>query len=328
VSAPRAAAPGLALAAGLGGLGLGLGALLPGLGGVSASILLGLVVGNAARPGPRWTPGLGLAAGRGLELAVVLLGLRLDPRAVAALGAPALAAVGSVVALTLVGTAVLGRLLGLSRSLALMLAAGQAICGTAAVAAVAPVVDGRDGEPAIAVGVINALGTVGVFAVPALAFALGLPPAGAALVVGGGLQSVGHVVAAGFALGSEAGELATVLKLGRVALLPLVVLGVGLLAGGRRDEARARRRRLPRLPGYLVGFVVAVGLRALVPLPREVDVVLGPATQLLLATAMAAIGSRIQLGVLRTQGPRVLAAGALAFLIQLGVLVALARVLA
>ena len=106
----------------------------------------------------------------------------------------------------------------------------------------------------------------------AIATALRLSPDQAGIFLGGTIHDVAQVVGAGYSLSQHTGEVATYVKLLRVALLLPVALILGVLWGGRgRAGAETTRGRLP-LPLFLLGFaalVAAGSLGALPPLAIE-----------------------------------------------------------
>lgn len=311
----RSILPGLALAVGAGALALLLGPLVPDLGAVAVALLLGMAiaVGGAVRPASR--PGVTFAGKQVLETAVVLLGLRLDPWSVAALGPRAVLAVAGAVLTALLGGLLLSRLLRLPRSLGALIGVGAAICGTSAIAAAAPLVAKDRDDVVLSVGAVNLVGIAGLFLLPLAATALALPEGTAALLIGGTLPAVGHVVAAGFAVGDAVGELATAIKMGRVALLVPLVLALGLLRG--RGEGLT-------VPPYLLAFLALVLLRGTGVVPDAVVAGAEVVSDVLLAVAMAALGMQIRPGSVVRRGPRALLAGAILFALQLTVLLALA----
>src|SRR5690606_25711950 len=237
----------------------------------------------------------------------------------------------------------LGRLLGVAPGLRRTLAVGTGVCGASAIAAAAPVVDADDDEAAMAVGLVSLLGAAGVVAFSLLAEPLGLGERAYALVVGATLHEVGHVLAAGAAMGPTALDLATLVKLVRVAMLAPALLLLGVLvrqagvnggsgapnpAGPHPTEAGSgpsRRRVL--LPGFLIGFLLLGAARTVGAVPGAWVGPLSTASMLLTAAAMAGIGLGVDLAALRRAGGRALllaVAGFLASLLVAGVIVALA----
>ena len=313
--------PGLGVAGALGLVATGFEPVthhsIPGLDPITAALLAGVVLGNVLGPRPSWAPGTRLAGGPLLSLAVVLLGASLDLLGLGALDWTAWAGVLAAMGLVLATGGPLGRLLGLRSPSAFLVAAGTAICGSSAIAAVAPMVrDKSDTDVGISVAVVNLLGAGFMVLLPPLFAALALAPEDSAVLLGGSLQAVGHVV--GAASGLEGGHLetATAVKMARVALLVPFVLVLGLRQP--KPEDPEHRRRGPRLPLYLVGFIAMSALGTAGLLSPDLAATLKSLAKLLLAVAMAGIGLSIRVTMLRAAGPRALLLGLGLFVLQLG----------
>jgi uncharacterized integral membrane protein (TIGR00698 family) len=299
----------------------------PPLGGVSLAILLGFVLGQFLTPGPQTKPGLKYAEKTVLALAIGLLGARLNGAALAELGWPIALLLVAMMLITILAGRGFAHLCGLGPGLGWTLGVGSAVCGSSAIAAAAPFVDAKDEEVALSVGVVNLLGTVGIFVLPGLVFALGSPAEDAIVLTGGSLHAVGHVVAAGYTVSEEVGIGATAVKMGRIALLVPIVLFLALrqqrlrraaIQGDAELEAPRGLHRL--LPGYLLGFLVLATANSFGWLPDELAQALGTAAKIALAIAMAGIGLQLQLRVLLRQGPRALLAGVLVWAVQIAFL--------
>ncbi len=299
----------------------------PPLGGVSLAILLGFVLGQFVAPNATTKPGLKYAEKTVLAVAIGLLGARLDGGALAALGWPtALLLVGMMLVTMMAGLG-FARLCGLGPGLGWTLGVGSAVCGSSAIAAAAPFVDAKDEEVALSVGVVNLLGTLGIFVLPGLVFAFGSSAEDAIVLTGGSLHAVGHVVAAGYTVSEQVGIGATAVKMGRIALLVPIVLFLALRQQRLRRGAQQSAGELhaPRglhrlLPGYLLGFLLLAIANSLGWLPDGLAQVLGTAAKIALAIAMAGIGLQLQLRVLLKQGPRALLAGILVWASQIAFL--------
>lgn len=326
--------PGLALVAALTTAAWFL-ANLPGLrllGALALALVLGVAVRTAIGSRAWLAPGARFAARRLLRLGVILLGVRLQLDLFVAAGPTALVLAFAAVLVCLGVMEPLGRRLGVAPGLRRTLAVGTGVCGASAIAAAAPVVRADDEEAAIAVGLVSLLGAAGVVAFSLLAEPLGLGERAYALVVGASLHEVGHVLAAGAAMGPTALDLATLVKLVRVALLAPALLLLGLLVRevdgvqGASITAPARRRRV-LLPGFLVGFLLLGAARALGAVPAGWVEPLSTSSLLLTAAAMAGIGLGVDFASLKRAGSRALwlgVAGFLASLLVAGVIVAVA----
>lgn len=287
------------------------------------AILLGFLLGQFLAPSARTKPGLKYAEKTVLALAIGLLGARLDVSALAELGWPTAVLIFGMMVATIAGGVLLARALGLGEGLGWTLGVGTAVCGSSAIAAAAPFVDAEEEEVALSVGVVNLLGTVGIFVIPALVFALSAPTAEGIVLAGGSLHAVGHVVAAADAISEQTVVGATAVKMGRIALLVPVVLFLATRQQRRRGDAGQVAGGLHKLlPGYLLAFLLLATLNSLGWLPQSIGEPLRVIAKLALAIAMAGIGLQLQLKVLLRQGPRALLAGVLLWAGQIAFLLA------
>ena len=307
--------PGLALAVGLGLLGLWL-AELPWLArwqlsALTCAIVLGLLVGNllGAHLPARLAPGLHVSQRQLLRAGVVLYGLRLSFQDIAAIGAAGLLVdVVVVVSTLMLGTWAGRRWFGLDRHTAMLTAAGSAICGAAAVLAVERVLRADPSKVAIAVATVVLFGTFNIFLYPMLYPHLGLDPAAFGLYAGATVHEVAQVVAVGSAVSPETADAAVIVKLTRVLLLVPVLLVLGW------QEAREGGERAMVIPWFALGFLAVVALNSVIQLPGPWRAALLTLDTLLLATAMAALGVETRIAKLRALGPRPLLLAGVLFL--------------
>lgn len=352
VARARALAPGLALVVALtfGAFEL---ARLPGtrlLGPLVLALLGGagwrLVAGRTERT---VGPGARHAAKVWLRLGIVLLGVRLDMRALAAVGPTVLvgSAIGVAVAFAVVE--LLGRRMGVPKDLRRSVAVGTGVCGASAIAAALPVLRAEERHASLSVAVVSVLGTLGVVAFAAWDGLALVSSRLLAAVAGASLQEVGHVVAAGAAVGGADGDLALLVKLSRVVLLAPVLMLLGWwlrfeAAGGggagTRGAARgaangaargapggalagpalgapgshARQPVLPPLvPGFVVGFLALSAATSLGLLSAAAVSHLTTAATLLTAAAMAGIGLGVDFRGLGRAGRQALTLGLAGF---------------
>lgn len=257
------------------------------------ALVLGAVVANTRLIQLRALQGQDAVTKTMLRGGVVLLGLRLPAADVLAIGWGAVAIIVATVVVTYTGTRYLGRRMGLSDELVILIAAGFSICGAAAIAAVSDAVRARQRDVALAVALVTIFGSVMIGAVPAAAAALGLTSAQAAIWAGASIHEVAQVVAAGSLVGGGAVALATTVKLGRVALL------APTYAVAARGASHGDAARVPVVPWFVTGFAIAVAIRSLEILPQQI---LGPSNQvatLLLAAGMFGLGLGLRLADLR-----------------------------
>ncbi|WP_137891851.1 putative sulfate exporter family transporter [Ramlibacter sp. 2FC] len=257
----------------------------------------------------RTRPGIEFCARGVLRLGVGLLGARITAAQIAGLGWHTAAIVIAAVLTTLLCGWLLGRALGLTRAQGVLSGGAVAICGASAALAISAVLPReKDGErfTLMVVVTVTVLSTLAMVLYPLVARLLHLPPELAGLFLGGTIHDVAQVVGAGYTLGQEAGDYATIVKLFRVSMLALVVLVVSLAFKRQREAAdggpTARRQRL--VPWFLwlfVGLVLANSLGAVAPALQQG---MGDLSRACLVTAIAALGMKTSFRELASAGWR------------------------
>lgn len=300
--------PGVALTAVGTGVAFGVNLILPAISALMAALVLGAVVANTGllRPGTR--PGVRAMAKTPLRAGIVLLGLQLALSDVLSLGLPVLGVIVVTVVATFFGTVFLARWLELGTERGLLVAAGTAICGASAVAAMRGVVDSEEEDVMTAVALVTLFGTVTLFALPVLYSGDVMDDAGFGMWAGASIHEVGQVVAAAGAVGSTALASAIVVKLTRVLLLAPMIVGVGLW---RRAQTAAGPR--PQIvPLFVVGFLGTVVLGSLDLLPDQVLNAANVVQTILLSAGLFALGTAVRIVPLVRTGGRSLLLGACA----------------
>lgn len=282
---------------------------IPGLGVFSPvilAVLVGAVIGSLFTISPATMPGIKFSSRTLLRLAIILLGLQIPVGLMVSIGWLPLLAILLAVAVTFVVTKALAGPLGVDARLAELLAAGTAICGASAIVAVNTSTGADEEDVAYALATITVLGTAMMFAVPALSLLMGLDMRAFSLWAGASIHEVGQVVGAAAIYGENSEELSMVAKLARVLLLAPMVMLVGL--AGRSNHARhpvaASAQKVPLVPGFVVGFFIAVLISSLVAIPADI---LGHARLIstsLLTAALGALGATISLRRVAARGVR------------------------
>ncbi|MBN9509931.1 MAG: YeiH family putative sulfate export transporter [Alphaproteobacteria bacterium] len=281
------------------------------------SIMVGIIFHNVIGTPVRAKAGVTFSLRRILRLAIVLLGLQLTMQEVFEVGATGIA----IITLTLVGTFLFttwfGRLLGVDRKLAQLIAAGTSICGASAVIATNTVTQAHDEDVAYAVACVTVFGSVAMFAYPLLPTVLHLGPHAFGLWSGASIHEIAQVVAAAFQDGKQAGKFATIAKLSRVMMLAPTVIFLGLLAARRAQQhGNSHNHAKPPLPLFVVGFIALAGVNSVVMIPTEARQGIVLTTTFLLSMALAAMGLETDIAKLKAKGikPFILGLSAFAFI--------------
>ena len=306
--------------------------------GLVVAILLGMALRSFWTPPARTDEGVQFAAREVLEVAVFLLGVSVDLPLLLEAG-PALAV--GIVLLVVLGLALsyaLGRLLGLSHKLAVLVACGNAICGNSAIAAVAPVIGADPGEVVSSIAFTAIMGVAVVVLLPLLIGPLGLSFYQYGVLAGLTVYAVPQVLAAAFPVSVLSGQVGTLVKLVRVLMLGPVVLFFSLrqrarglsptagaltaVDGAPGGTSTAVGFRITQfVPWFILGFLALAVLRSAGAIPVAV---VGPVRALsawLTVAAMAALGLGCDLRAIARAGrPIVLTVtGSLVMLVLLSV---------
>lgn len=253
------------------------------------ALLLGMAF-HFLHESPRCLPGIEFSSRTILRLGVALLGVRVTLTQIASLGLGPILIVALGVATTIAVGVLLARALGLRGRFGVLSGGAVAICGASAALAIASVLPQRsrsDGDTILTLVTVTALSTVAMVLYPTLVAALGLDHARAGIFLGGTIHDVAQVVGAGYSVSNETGDIATYVKLLRVAMLLPVVLVIASFAA-REGDATSKAKA--RLPAFLVGFAALMVANSLAPFPPLALDVIGEVSRWCLVTAISALG--------------------------------------
>ncbi|MEM8870459.1 MAG: putative sulfate exporter family transporter [Pseudomonadota bacterium] len=293
----RSLGPGLLLA---GTIGAAAGFLSDHYGG--PTMLFALLIGiafNFLATEKSCAPGIGFSSKTLLRIGVALLGARITLGDLAALGLETVLVVIGLVALTVLTGFIGARLFDRKWRFALLTGGSVAICGASAALALAAVIppnDKMERNTLFTVVAVTALSTIAMIVYPILFTTLNLTDQQSGFLVGATIHDVAQVVGAGYTISEDAGETATIVKLLRVTLLPIVVLAV-ILTVGRQGGGGT-----PLIPAFVIGFAALVCVNSFGLLPETVVTALGSLSQWALIIAIAALGVKTDLGAMATVG--------------------------
>lgn len=315
--------PGLLLSASVAWAAMQLGGIgwfaAHGLSALTVAIVLGMLAGNTFYPSLADRAGAGVTFSKQtlLRAGVILYGLRLTLGDVGKVGLHGLLIDALVLASTFGLATIVGtRLLRLDRDSSILIGAGSAICGAAAVMATQPVVRARSEQVAMAVASVVLFGTVAVFLYPALhaanadALLIKGGAAGFGVYAGSTIHEVAQVVAAAGMVGADAADAAVIAKMVRVMMLAPFLLALSAWGARSRPATSGQRRPRIAIPWFAFGFVALAGLRSLGVLPAAALAVAGNVDLALLAVAMAALGLTTRLSAMKAAGLAPLGLGA------------------
>ncbi len=268
------------------------------------ALLLGMAFHFLAEEG-RCVPGIAFTAKQVLRIGVALLGVRISVELLTGLGIEVIGLVIAGVALTILVGLAGARLLGRGWRLALLTGGSVAICGASAamaIAAVLPKNEHSERNLIFTVMSVTVLSTLAMILYPAIVQALDLDARATGVFLGATIHDVAQVVGAGFSVGQETGDTATLVKLIRVTMLAPVVLLFALAIRAAGAESGASDRRPPLVPAFVLAFLGFAALNSAGAVPAAVAEALGGLSRWALLIAIAAVGMKTSLKSIRDVG--------------------------
>ncbi|PKP86884.1 MAG: putative sulfate exporter family transporter [Alphaproteobacteria bacterium HGW-Alphaproteobacteria-17] len=272
-------------------------------------VLMGLLIGLAMSflsQDRRTHAGLDLMSQTALRIGIVLVGARITADQLAELGPLPFALLVLIMLAVIVVTVATARWFAQDRHAALLAGGATAICGASAALALWSLIGDKRVDQARFTLTLVGITVASAFAMtlyPVLAAELDLTDAQAGFLIGASIHDVAQAIGGGFSFSPPAGEVATIVKLTRVALLAPMLMLVALWLG-RRGEGDGARRIPLRLPWFIVGFLGIAALNSLVIIPRPLQDGAATSAQALLLLAIVATAMKARLHLLLDQGWR------------------------
>jgi uncharacterized integral membrane protein (TIGR00698 family) len=281
------------------------------------ALLVGLAL-NFLSADKKLLPGLAFASRTLLRVGIVLVGARVTFGQIVDLGPVAFGAILIIVIATIAIGVVAAHLWGYDTAFGVLAGGSVAICGASAALALATVLGEKRISQAqltlVLVG-ISAASSFALFFYPILAHQLHLSDAHAGFMLGASIHDVAQAIGAGYVFSEGAGQIATIVKLTRVALLAPVMASVAFMF--RQEKKNAPKVMF--LPWFVIGFFVLGMINSTLHIPSQISIFAHNAATILLACSVTATGIRAPMASLRSGGPRPLmviaAASALSLLL-------------
>lgn len=310
----RTKLPGILLAAGLGLAAIFLSNYIPSfLNSYLLALLVGMLLAPQINKRPALDAGISLSSAKMLEWSVVLLAFGINYKAIGKIGTNDFVVIIFVVLVVLLATYYLSKFLSCPGKTGWLVGFGTAICGSSAIAALAPKLKAEKEDVAISLAAVNLLGSLSMILLPLLFGFYPLAEKQMAFIIGASLHSVGNVAGAGFSMSEQVGQLALVYKMARVALLsPALLLMVWLDA--RKTAGQAFKFQLP---WYLVAFLLISILVSFFPLSDSLVKSSELIGKIMLTIAMAAVGLKVHVFRLLKAGQRGLVFALIIFVLQI-----------
>jgi uncharacterized integral membrane protein (TIGR00698 family) len=318
--------PGIFLSLSLGLLIHFLSPFIPAVNGIMIGLLVGIVIGNFLTIPTHFQNGIGFTSSRMLEWSILFLAFGIHFGHIAALGWERFMLVLAVISGILILTLYLAKRVRCPASIGWLVGFGTAICGSSAIAAVAPEISKDKEDAGIAMAVVNLMGGLGMVVLPFVLGMLAIADADIGVILGATLHSVGNVAGAGYGMTQEIGDTAIMIKLARVAMLSPAVIFFTWMVRRSQQQSRSRKSYF-NLPYYLWAFIGISVFVSLVQLPDSILGLFKELGKIALTIAMVAIGLKVSFKQLYTSGKKAIAFGILIFIVQIALVWSLLLIL-
>ena len=270
------------------------------------ALLLGMAVSFLYQNDTPCACGIDFTASTLLRAGVVLLGLRIALGDLAVLGwQTALMLAGAIFTTIVLGVG-LAKLLGLQKRFGALTGGSVAICGASAALAISTILpkgENHERDTLLTVIGVTAMSTIAMVLYPIIAGQIGMTDTEAGIFLGGTIHDVAQVVGAGYSVSESAGDMATLTKLVRVAMLmPVVLIMMLVIKRFYKTNTQAEGGEVPKMPLFLIGFIALMLLNSFVTLPEFVIEAGTQVSRFFLVVSITAIGMKSNLGKLAEVG--------------------------
>ncbi|MCW4011457.1 MAG: YeiH family protein [Candidatus Bathyarchaeota archaeon] len=274
------------------------------------SFILGIAFSNTLDLPENVTPGLKFISSSLLKFTIVLLGLVTSASVWFEVGIGAVNAL-VIITVSFLTSIYMGKRLGLSTRLAILIGVGTSICGASAIAATAPAIKAKEEEIGVAISGITLFGLISMFLYPYLFSntivrnwlldSLNVY----AVWVGSGVHESAQVIAAACTLSVECMQPALVIKSIRIFMIAPIVLASTFFLNkfeSGKDKLDAKITVPLFAVLFLVNSLICAGLNTYAPAIPSLNVawvftktaLKNSIIPFLLAVSFAGVGSKVQ----------------------------------
>lgn len=270
------------------------------------ALLLGMAVSFLYQQDTPCSCGIDFTASTLLRAGVVLLGLRVALGDLIILGWQTALMLAGAIFTTIVLGVFLAKAFGLQKRFGALTGGSVAICGASAALAISTILpkgENHERDTLLTVIGVTAMSTIAMIVYPIIASQMGMNDINAGIFLGGTIHDVAQVVGAGYSVSQEAGDMATLTKLVRVAMLmPVVLIMMLVIKRFYTAKQNMNESDVPKVPLFLVGFIVMMLLNSFVALPEYVVETGSQVSRFFLVVSITAIGMKSNLGKLAEVG--------------------------
>ena len=306
---------------------------LPTLGAEALAMLAGIVLGNTVFANQRWGAGVKWAEKYPIEIGIALLGLNVTLQNMESLGWSGVIFILLQMALTILFVMWIGgRVFKVSPQSAMMMGAGNAVCGSSAIASVAPAVGATDDQRRTSVATVSLAGVILLFVLPVIGPAILPNNMMVSALIGGTVQSVGQVSGTASLVGGSVVTYAPIFKMLRVIMLSVVVIFMANRASklsnlAATTSAKSANKTKINIPWFVTVFIIFMLINSFVTLPHVLTNSAEQVTSFFGVVNLAGIGLNLKWSTIKSSGAKFLGYGLVTIVFQVAIAIALIYVL-
>lgn len=250
--------PGIILLVIVGYAGKYIASFIPHVDYILIAIVIGMFISNTIGIPKIFIPGINTYE-LWLKIGIVFLGAKLVLSSLLNLGVVGLIMVVIEIAVSIFAVTWLARKFGLPEKTGSLLAIGVAVCGVSAIIGASGAIDAKERDASLAIATILIFGAVMIFVFPYLGHLIGLTDQAFGYWAGLAVDNTAEAVATGFVFSEAAGQVATLTKLCRNALMGFVILLFAIYyarKGMATDVQHKAKFVWKKFPKFLLGFLL------------------------------------------------------------------------
>ena len=302
---------------------------LPTLGAEALAMVLGIILGNTFFAQQRWGAGVKWAEKYPIEIGIAALGLNVTLQNIESLGWTGIIFILlQMLATILVVMWLGGRVFKVAPQTAMLMGAGNAVCGSSAIASVAPAVGATDDQRRTSVATVSLAGVILLFVLPIIGPAVF--PHNDLLVsalIGGTVQSVGQVSGTASLVGGDVVTYAPIFKMLRVIMLSVVVILMARHASKLTPIEATAPKTSVKIPWFVMVFVVLMLVNSFISLPHVLTGTAHEITSFFGIVNLAGIGLNLKWQTIKQSGMKFLGYGLVTIIFQVVLAIVLITVL-
>lgn len=277
---------------------------------LTISIIIGILYNNIVGINLNHEEGIKFSLKTLLKIGIVLLGFKINSKLLIDLGYESLILVIIYITIALILSISLGKIFKVDLKLATLIGVGSSVCGASAIVAVTPSIKANDNQAVIGVSVVSFLGAIGVILYGIIGKYLHMNPLEYGIWSGLSLHGVAHAIAAAFALGSQSGEIGTVIKMTRVIMLVPVSIMLSYIFN--KDSGKTISAKFPV---YVLFFIIAGILNYLNIIPPNMTMFFTKLSSVLILMSMTAMGLKVDIKNVLKEGTGAFILGTIVFIV-------------